>query len=152
MLISIGYMCLMLCAPLDWQFTTLKSCLQSKFEAKRLKLAVFRNDRTFWDPKIPYGPISGNKLEICTLPHFRHHYATKTCQISSLLKRSSIVMRPPNFGAPKRVSTPKGGTQKFPIPIGTFAERNWKFVHCNSRDIIKPHKCAEFQFSQSFQF
>ena len=27
------------------------SCAQSKFEAKRLKIAPFMTDRTFWDPK-----------------------------------------------------------------------------------------------------
>ena len=33
---------------------TLKLCVQSKFEAKRLKIARFRTDRTFWDTKLPH--------------------------------------------------------------------------------------------------
>ena len=33
---------------------TLKLCVQSKFEAKRLKIAPFMTDRTFWDPKLPH--------------------------------------------------------------------------------------------------
>ena len=31
----------------------LKSCAQSKFEAKWLTIALFRTDRTFLDPKLP---------------------------------------------------------------------------------------------------
>ena len=43
---------------------TLKSCVQSKFEAKRLKIASFMTDRTFWDPKLPHShrPLFGQKL------------------------------------------------------------------------------------------
>ena len=54
---------------------TLKSYVQSKFEAKRLKIAPVMTDRTFWDPKLPHFhmPLFGQKLEICTLSHFRHH-------------------------------------------------------------------------------
>ena len=49
----------------------LKSCAQSKFEAQRLKIALFRTARTFWGPKMPQNrPIYGKKLEIFTLPHF----------------------------------------------------------------------------------
>ena len=49
----------------------LKSYAQSKFEAQRLKIALFRTARTFWGPKMPQNrPIYGKKLEICTLPHF----------------------------------------------------------------------------------
>ena len=45
---------------------TQKSCVQSKFEAKRLKIAPFMTDRTFWDPKLPlsHRPIKGPKLGI----------------------------------------------------------------------------------------
>ena len=32
----------------------IKSCAQSKFEAQRLKIAIFRTDRTFWDAKLPH--------------------------------------------------------------------------------------------------
>ena len=32
----------------------LKLCSQSKFEAKWLTIALFRTDRTFWDPKLPH--------------------------------------------------------------------------------------------------
>ena len=44
---------------------TLKSYAQSKFEAKRLKIAPFMTDRTFWDPKLPHShyPIMGHNLE-----------------------------------------------------------------------------------------
>ena len=63
----------------------IKSCAQSKFEAQRLKIALFRTDCTFWDPKLPH--LLKKKEVICTLPHFRNHYATKNCQISNLLKR-----------------------------------------------------------------
>ena len=40
---------------------TQKSCLQSKFEAKRLKITPFLTERTFWDPKLPHShmPING---------------------------------------------------------------------------------------------
>ena len=31
----------------------LTSCAQTKFEAERLKIAPFRKDRTFLDPKVP---------------------------------------------------------------------------------------------------
>ena len=58
---------------------TTKSCAQPKFEAKRLKIALFRTDRTFWDPKLPHShrPILGQKLEICTLQNSRQHYAAQ---------------------------------------------------------------------------
>ena len=32
----------------------LKSCVQFKFEAKWLTIALFRTGRTFWDPKLPH--------------------------------------------------------------------------------------------------
>ena len=31
-----------------------KSWAQTKFEAERLNIALFRTDRTFWDPKLPH--------------------------------------------------------------------------------------------------
>ena len=54
---------------------TLKSCVQSKCQAKRLKISRFMTDRTFWDPKLPHShmPLFGQKLEIYTLSPFRHH-------------------------------------------------------------------------------
>ena len=40
---------------------TQKSCVQSKFEAKQLKIAPFMTDRTFLVPKLPHShrPIWG---------------------------------------------------------------------------------------------
>ena len=51
----------------------LKSCAQTKFEAERLKIAPFRNDRTYLDPKLPhfYKPILEQNLEFRTLPPCR---------------------------------------------------------------------------------
>ena len=65
---------------------TLKSCVQSKFQAKRLKIAPVITDRTFWDPKLPHfhRPLFEQKLEICTLSHFRHCYAKSTCKIANV--------------------------------------------------------------------
>ena len=49
----------------------LKSCAQTKFEAERLKIAPFRTDRTFLDPKLPNKQILGQNLEFRTLPPCR---------------------------------------------------------------------------------
>ena len=52
---------------------TQKSCVQSKFEAKRLKITPFITDRTFWEPKCPnsHRPTKGKNLEFSTLPQCR---------------------------------------------------------------------------------
>ena len=65
---------------------TLKSCVQSKFQAKRLKIAPVMTDRTFWDPQLPHfhRPLFEQKLEICTLSHFRHCYAKRACKIANV--------------------------------------------------------------------
>ena len=44
----------------------LKSCAQSKFEAKWLTIALFRTDRTFWEPKLPHLQKEIRKLHNAT--------------------------------------------------------------------------------------
>ena len=44
---------------LNWSFLfvggdIIKSCAQSKFEAKWLTIALFSTDRTFWDQTLPH--------------------------------------------------------------------------------------------------
>ena len=67
---------------------TNKSCAQSKFQVKRLKIAPVMTDRTFWDPKLPHShkPILGQNWEFRTLPPFRYHNQRETCQISNETK------------------------------------------------------------------
>ena len=101
---------------------TLKSCVQSKFQAKRLKIAPVMTDRTFWDPQLPHfhRPLFEQKLEICTLSHFRHCYAKRACKIASLCKAQhpdlqlwDLVIFVPR----KRVNTPKWPKS---VPNGIF--------------------------------
>ena len=89
---------------------TQTSCVQSKFQAKRLKVAPFMTDRTFWDPKLPHchRPIWDKNQEFRTVPPFRYHNQRETCQISNKMDNRFKIMRHRNFCAPKRVNPPKG--------------------------------------------
>ena len=99
---------------------TQKSCAQTKFEAKRLKIAQFMTDRTFWDPKLPHfhRPLFGQKFEICTLSHFRHHYGKRNCKFANVKNIRNRSYEASYFLCPeKRVSTPKVPKS---VPYGIF--------------------------------
>ena len=55
MLISIGYMCLMLCAPLDWQYAELPSSASDAVLCIQI-LMFTRKSIIFW-PNLDLGPI-----------------------------------------------------------------------------------------------
>ena len=99
---------------------TQKSWAQSKIEAKRLKIARFRTDRTFWDPKLPHfhRPFFWQKLEICTLSHFRHRYAKSTCKIANVKNIRIRSYETSYFWCPEKGVR----TQKVPksVPYGIF--------------------------------
>ena len=95
---------------------TLKSCVQSKFQSKRLEIARFRTDRTFWDPKLPHfhRPLFGQKMEICTLSHFSHHYAKRTCKIANVKNFLICSYETSYFWCPEKGSVPKKGPISVP--------------------------------------
>ena len=66
-------------------------------------------------------PICGKKLEICPLPHFMQQ---KPAKFQVHCSEGSIVMRPPNFGAPKRI-TPKGSQIG---PKWSFLFSRWRYM------------------------
>ena len=89
---------------------TQKSCVQYKFEAKRLKITPFITDRTFWGPKCPksHRPTKGKVRNLG--PYHLLDIITKEKLAKFQIKwtTASKVMRHRNFCAPKRVSPPKG--------------------------------------------
>ena len=114
----------------------LKSCVQSKFEAKQLKIAPFMSDRTFWDPKLPYShrPLFGQKLEICPLPHFIHHYATRTCKIANVKYIRIHSYETSYFWCPEKGSVPQKGPKS--VPYGNFQFFRWRYQVIMSTDQI----------------
>ena len=65
-------------------------------------------------------------IEICTLPHFRHHYATKTCQISSILKCRFHSYETSKFCCPKKGQYPKRGPNM--SPNCSFMFCRWRYL------------------------
>ena len=113
---------------------TQKSCAQSKFEEKRLKIAPLMTDRTFsWSQNcpIPKSPLRG---QIRNLGHYHLlDIITKEKPAKFQIKQTavSIVMIPHNFCAPKRVSTLKGA-QIGPKLVFTVLQREMSRNHVHS--------------------
>ena len=87
----------------------LKSCAQSKFEAKWLTIALLRTDRTFWDQNcpIPKGQVRDRIWKFAHCHILDIITQQKPAKFQVYWSTVSIVVRPRNFGAPKRVITPK---------------------------------------------
>ena len=104
-----------------------KSCVQTEFEAERLKIAVFMTDRTFWDPKLPHFHrlFFGQKLEICTLSYFRHRYAKRTCEIGNVKNIRIRSYETSYFWCPEKGSVPQKGPKS--VPYGIFQFSKWRY-------------------------
>ena len=134
----------------------LKSCANTKFEAERLKIAPFRTDRTFLDPNCP----TFTRPFWDRIWNLRHYHPVdnitkeKPAKFQIKWTAGSKVLRLCNFGAPKRVKTPKGpksglyGVWNFPIfqveirrnhGHGPNFKRNWlKILHLGPSKLSVP--------------
>ena len=115
---------------------TQKSCVQSKFEAKRIKIARFRTDRTFWDPKLPHfhRPLFGQKLEICSMPHFIHYYRTRTCKIANVKNIRIHSNETWYFLCPEKGSVAQKGPNESHMEYFSF--QRWRYLVIISTDQI----------------
>ena len=130
----------------------LKSCAEYKFEAKRLKIAQFKTDRTFWDPKLPHfhKPFFGQKLEICTLSHFRHRYAERTCQIANVKNIRIRSYETSYFCAPKKGQYPKSGPNMSNMQFLSFPGGDTQKSCAHTKFEAKRLKIAQFRTDRTF--
>ena len=112
---------------------TLKLCLQSKFDAKRLKIAPFMSDRTpFWDPKhcpFPIGPFDTKIRNLGPYQLLDIITEEKPAKFQIKWTTASKVMRHRNF-VPRKGSALQKGNKLAPNWNILFSRWRYREIMC----------------------